>query len=274
MERRELARALSNPQDISCPPRIREPWSVLGVTGSPGVGKSCIVDKIVKSWVDEGDKVAVLAIDPSSPVTGGALLGDRMRMSSVDANDSVFFRSIATRNVPGGIPAMLDRMIDILFHEGWRKIIIETVGSGQSEVRVVAVADRILLVEGPGRGDIIQAEKAGIIELSDIIAVNKSDLSGAEKVAQEIKLSLEMSDTKPPAILLCSAESGDGISELIETINDLPNAKGPSIAKARERLLSANQEILLNHPDFSDVLKSLVADEISIADAMALLKGA
>ena len=272
MERRDLARALSNPQDITCPPRTREPWRVLGVTGPPGVGKSCIVNQIVKAWVETGVRVAVLAIDPSSPVTGGALLGDRMRMSSVDGNDSVFFRSIATRNIPGGIPTMLDRMIDILVHEGWDKIIIETVGSGQSEVRIVAVADRILLIEGPARGDIIQAEKAGIIEISDVIAVNKSDLPGTDKVAQELKLSLEMSDSTPPPILLCSAETGEGVPELIQIINLLPDAKGLSIAKARERLLSANQEILLSHPDFSDVLKSLSAGEMSVANALALLK--
>ena len=164
MDRRELARALSSSELITAPARTREPWRVLGVTGSPGVGKSCLVDRIVSNWLSRGEKVAILAIDPSSPVTGGALLGDRMRMASVDAGDNVYFRSIATRNLPGGIPARLNRMVDLLVHEGWTRIIIETVGSGQSEIRIVAVADRLLLVEGPARGDMIQAEKAGADE--------------------------------------------------------------------------------------------------------------
>ena len=111
-------------------------------------------------------------MDPSSPISGGALLGDRMRMSSVDNGENVFFRSIATRNLPGGVPSNLNRMVDLLVEQGWSKVIIETVGAGQSEIRVVAVADRILLVEGPARGDVIQAEKAGILELADIVAVN------------------------------------------------------------------------------------------------------
>ena len=101
MDRRELARALSSAESITAPARPLEPWRVLGVTGSPGVGKSCLVDRIVTHWLSSGERVAILAVDPSSPISGGALLGDRMRMASVDAGDDVFFRSIATRNVPG-----------------------------------------------------------------------------------------------------------------------------------------------------------------------------
>ena len=112
MDRRDLARALSSAEMITAPPRKQEPWLVLGVTGSPGVGKSCLVDRIVSNWLDRGEKVAILAIDPSSPESGGALLGDRMRMASVDAGENVFFRSIATRNLPGGLPARLNRMVD------------------------------------------------------------------------------------------------------------------------------------------------------------------
>ena len=187
MDRRELARALSSAEKITAPPRPREPWLVLGVTGSPGVGKSCLVDQVVSNWLERGEKVAILAIDPSSPVSGRALLGDRMRMASVDAGENVFFRSIATRNLPGGIPSRLNRMVDLLVHEGWTRIIIETVGSGQSERRIVAVAERLLLVEGPGRGDVIQAEKAGVLELADLIGVNKSDLDGASQLFQSVQ---------------------------------------------------------------------------------------
>ena len=272
MDRRELARALSSSELITAPARIREPWRVLGVTGSPGVGKSCLVDRIVSNWLSRGEKVAILAIDHSSPVTGGALLGDRMRMASVDAGDNVYFRSIATRNLPGGIPARLNRMVDLLVHEGWTRIIIETVGSGQSEIRIVAVADRLLLVEGPARGDVIQAEKAGVLELADLIVVNKSDLDGADRVADEIRLSLNLSGNEPAPVILCSAETGHGIDELISILDSLPLVRGPAIARARERLLAAHQESLLFHPDFSDVLKSLTEGDISIEDALSILQ--
>ena len=163
--RRELARLLTiieSGEKLS----INEPsesW-VLGVTGPPGVGKSTLIGVMIEEWVGRGEKVAVLAIDPSSPKSGGALLGDRMRMSSADNGESVFIRSLATRNHPGGLMPFLDSMINLLCYCGWTKIIIETVGSGQSEIRIVAFANRIMLVDGPDRGDIVQAEKAGIIE--------------------------------------------------------------------------------------------------------------
>ena len=272
MNRRELARSLSNIDALSVPNRNREPWRVLGVTGAPGVGKSCLVDGIVKHWVNAGEKVAILAVDPSSPVSGGALLGDRMRMSSVDEGENVFFRSVATRNLPGGIPARLDKMVDLLVNEGWTKVIVETVGSGQSEVRIVSVADRILLVEGPARGDVIQAEKAGVVELADVIVVNKSDLDGAERVADEIKLSLNFSESESPPVLLCSAQTGSGVADLVSILGTLPPARGPAIAKARERLLAVHQESLLLHPDFSDVIKGLSEDRLSIEEAMELLR--
>jgi len=271
MDRRELARSLSSADSITAPPRPFEPWCVLGVTGSPGVGKSCLVDRIVSHWLECGEKVAILAVDPSSPITGGALLGDRMRMSSVDAGEDVFFRSIATRNVPGGLPSRLNRMVDLLVDEGWTKVIIETVGSGQSEIRIVSVADRLLLVEGPGRGDVIQAEKAGIMELADLIVVNKSDLAGADKVADEIRLSLNLSEGENASVVLCSAETGEGISDMVAAIDTLPNARGPSIARARERLLAAHQENLISHPEFSDVLKGLSEGRLSVEEALSAL---
>jgi LAO/AO transport system kinase len=193
-------------------------------------------------------------------------------MSSVDEGENVFFRSVATRNLPGGIPARLDKMVDLLVNEGWTKVIVETVGSGQSEVRIVSVADRILLVEGPARGDVIQAEKAGVVELADVIAVNKSDLDGAERVADEIKLSLNLSEGESPPVLLCSAQTGSGVAALVSTLNTLPSARGPSISKARERLLAVHQESLLSHPDFSDVIKGLSENRLSIEEAMGLLR--
>ena len=272
MNRRELARALSNPESIVAAERPSEPWCVLGVTGAPGVGKSCLVDHIVQQWLNSGERVAILAVDPSSPISGGALLGDRMRMSSVDEGDDVFFRSIATRNLPGGVPSHLNRMVDLLIEKGWTKVIIETVGAGQSEIRVVAVADRILLVEGPARGDVIQAEKAGILELADVIAVNKCDLDGAERVADEIRLSLNFSAEGSAPVVLCSAETGEGIQNLVDTIENVALARGPAIAKARERLLAAHQELILSHPNFTDALKGLCEGRYTTEEALQLLK--
>lgn len=275
MDRRNLARTLTSIESghhVEITPRKSDPWCVLGVTGAPGVGKSCLVDHLVRHWVGKGENVAVLAVDPSSPVSGGALLGDRMRMSSVDEDESVYFRSIATRNLPGGLPSRLNRMVDFLVDNGWSRVIIETVGSGQSEVRIVAVADRLLLVEGPARGDIIQAEKAGVMELADVIVVNKSDMDGAEKAADEIRLGLEMAESKPAKVHLCSALNGDGMTELFEIIDHLPAARGPAIARARERLIAAHQESLLNHPDFADVLKGLCDGRLSIDEALEALR--
>jgi LAO/AO transport system kinase len=271
MDRRQLGKALSSISTLEVNKRNRETWCVLGVTGAPGVGKSCLVDRIVQSWLEQGERVAVLAVDPSSPVSGGALLGDRLRMSSVDDGDNVYFRSIATRNHPGGIAANLDKMVDLLVSEGWTKVIIETVGAGQSEVRIAAVADRILLVEGPSRGDLIQAEKAGILELADLIVVNKSDLDGSQKTADEIQISLDMNESKP-LLILCSAETGEGIPHMVQALNDLPAARGSTDAKMRERLLAAHQESLLNHPDLAEVLKGLSQGALTLEAALDALR--
>ena len=134
-------------------------------------------------------------------------------MTNADSSDLVFIRSLATRNHPGGLMDCLTPMVDILSECGWDNILIETVGAGQSEIRVVAFADRILLVDGPDRGDIIQAEKAGIMELADLIVVNKSDMEGAEKVVNDLTVSLTLTDDAPP-IVRTSATKGDGLDEL------------------------------------------------------------
>tara|TARA_B100001123_G_C14930917_1_gene875697 strand:- start:45 stop:536 length:492 start_codon:yes stop_codon:yes gene_type:complete len=163
-------------------------------------------------------------------------------------------------------------MVDLLVQEGWTRIIIETVGSGQSEIRIVAVADRLLLVEGPARGDVIQAEKAGVLELADIVVVNKSDLEGADRVADEIRLSLNLSEGDPAPVLLCSAETGDGVDNMFAIIDNLPSARGPAIARARERLLATHQENLLSHPKFADALKGLSEGRLSIEEALNMLQ--
>lgn len=242
-------------------------WT-LGVTGPPGVGKSTLIGKMIVEWISRGEKVAVLAVDPSSPKSGGALLGDRMRMAISDTNDLVFVRSLATRNHPGGLTSFLVPMISLLSQCGWTRIIIETVGSGQSEIRIVAFADRVLLVEGPDRGDIIQAEKAGIIELADIIAINKSDLPSAQLAADSLRNSLSLATEPAIEVCLVSAHLGDGVTELVESIEQIETDSNRDTIRFRERLLSAWDSRLISHPQFNEVIRALSAGTITLDEAL------
>tara|TARA_B100000900_G_scaffold415925_1_gene447907 strand:+ start:1539 stop:2399 length:861 start_codon:yes stop_codon:yes gene_type:complete len=267
--RRELARLLTLIESGKKLP-IKEygnPW-VLGVTGPPGVGKSTLIGLMIKKWASRGDKVAVLAIDPSSPKSGGALLGDRMRMTSADIGESVFIRSLATRNHPGGLMPFVDQMITLLTYCGWNKVVIETVGSGQSEIRIVAFANRIMLVDGPDRGDIIQAEKAGIIELADLIVINKSDLPNADSAANSIKNSLELSNTKNTVVMQTSAIDKSGISELIEELDNLEVDKARNILRTKEKLISAWDYKLLSNPDIDEILLDLESGAINLEESL------
>ena len=242
-----------------------EDGRILGVTGSPGVGKSCLVDRLLHEWAAAGERVAVLAIDPSSPVTGGALLGDRIRMQAADDLDEVYVRSVATRNQPGGLPVRLAAMAEALLDCGYDRVVVETVGTGQAEVRIVAVADRVLLVEGPARGDSIQAEKAGLLELADIVAVNKADLDGADRFAEEIRGSLELTGEAPP-VRLVSALEGTGIPELVSALGQLGPARVAQRARWRERLLSEWEAALLTREDLDELLDRLESGDTSVSD--------
>ena len=271
--RRELARLLTQIESGEKLPldQFDESW-VLGVTGPPGVGKSTLIGVMIEEWVNRGERVAVLAIDPSSPKSGGALLGDRMRMSSADNGESVFIRSIATRNHPGGLMPFLDSMIHLLSYCGWTKIVIETVGSGQSEIRIIAFANRIMLVDGPDRGDIIQAEKAGIIELADIIVVNKSDLPNADSAAISIKKSLDLSDKNNDTIVMqTSSIQQKGISDLIEKLDHMAINKERNILRIKERLLSRWDYKLLSNSSLGDILLDLESGAINLDEAIELL---
>lgn len=233
---------------------------IIGITGAPGVGKSCLVDRLLRTFSAADMRIAVLAVDPSSPLTGGALLGDRVRMQTADDDPNVFVRSLATRNQPGGLPVRLGLMAEVLVASGFDLVLVETVGSGQSEVRIVSVADRVLLVEGPARGDSIQAEKAGVLELADAIVVNKSDLEGAKRVASDLRSALDITGNPPP-VLLASARNDDGIQELADLLLSLPSRSGASMARWRERLLTAWDAALLERGDLDEVLAGLEAGE-------------
>ena len=251
-------------------------WSTMAITGAPGVGKSVLVDALMTQWAGAGISVALLAVDPSSPRTGGALLGDRVRMSSVDnpdINDRVYVRSIATRSSSGSVPLIVEDMASFLLACGWERVLIETVGSGQAELRCAAVADRIVVVEGPARGDGIQAEKAGLLELADIVLVNKADLDGAERHAGELRESYALADDDAPAVLLTSGLKGLGVAEAASALLSLESSGRAQRARMRERLLGQHERRLVLHPSYNTVLDGLCEGTIDIEDALKQLQG-
>ena len=268
-DRRSLSKLLTLVEEGHNSPLERGIGSSLGITGPPGVGKSFLIGKMIDVWVEREESVAVLAVDPSSPRSGGALLGDRMRMTNADSSDLVFIRSLATRNHPGGLMDCLTPMVDILSECGWKNILIETVGAGQSEIRVVAFADRILLVDGPDRGDIIQAEKAGIMELADLIVINKSDLPEAERAAKAVKSALSVGeDDSTPDVLMVSAHSGEGVEDLVDQLRNTTTSADRELLRVRERLISAWDYALLNSAELDITLQALEKGSITLQEAV------
>ena len=268
-DRRSLSKLLTLVEEGHTSPLERGIGSSLGITGPPGVGKSSLIGKMIDVWVEREESVAVLAVDPSSPRSGGALLGDRMRMTNADSSDLVFIRSLATRNHPGGLMDCLTPMVDILSECGWKNILIETVGSGQSEIRVVAFADRILLVDGPDRGDIIQAEKAGIMELADLIVINKSDLPEAERAAKAVKSALSVGeDDSTPDVMMVSAHSGEGVEDLVDQLRNTTTSADRELLRVRERLISAWDYALLNSAELDITLQALEKGSITLQEAV------
>ena len=284
-DRRALARVLSKIENgtLACEDILKEPssmeshsWQTMAITGAPGVGKSVLVDAIMTRWAMEGTRVALLAVDPSSPRTGGALLGDRVRMSSVDnpdINDRVYVRSIATRSSSGSVPLIVEDMAAFLLACGWDRVLIETVGSGQAELRCAAVADRIVVVEGPARGDGIQAEKAGLLELADIVLVNKADLDGADRHAGELRESFGLDGEDAPEVMLTSGLKGDGIEQAANALLELKSSGRALRARMRERLLGQHERRLILNPSYNTVLDWLCEGTLDIKEALTRLQG-
>ena len=284
-DRRALARMLSKIENGSIsladiplerPSIESEAWSTMAITGAPGVGKSVLVDALMTQWAGQGLRVALLAVDPSSPRTGGALLGDRVRMSSVDnpdINERVYVRSIATRSSSGSVPLIVEDMAAFLLACGWQRVLIETVGSGQAELRCAAVADRIVVVEGPARGDGIQAEKAGLLELADIVLVNKADLDGAERHAGELRESYALDGEDAPDVMLTSGLKNIGIEEAAAALLELESTGRALRARMRERLLGRHERRLVLHPSYNSVLNRLCQGTLDIEEALSALQG-
>jgi LAO/AO transport system kinase len=194
----------------------------VGVTGPPGAGKSTLVDAFIRRWRRAGKRVAVVAVDPTSPFTGGAILGDRIRMQDHAADSGVFIRSMATRGSLGGLAPATSDVAKLLDAIGYDLILIETVGTGQAEIDVVGAADTVVIVLVSGLGDTVQTIKAGIMEIGDIFAVNKADRGDADRTVAEIKMMLGLSPRSgwQPPVIRCVATTGEGVDELVHTVEE------------------------------------------------------
>jgi len=191
---------------------------VVGITGPPGTGKSSLVDRLIEAYRRDGLRVGVIAVDPSSPITGGALLGDRIRMSEHAGDMNVFIRSMASRGWSGGLSRATSQVIRLMDAAGYDLILLETVGIGQADIEVVGVSHAVLVILMPGLGDDIQVSKAGLMEIGDIYVVNKSDLEGADVMVVNL-LSLFRGSSRSPPVLKVSALSGEGIDKLRDAID-------------------------------------------------------
>ncbi|MDN5804147.1 MAG: methylmalonyl Co-A mutase-associated GTPase MeaB, partial [Microlunatus sp.] len=220
---------------------------VIGLTGAPGVGKSTTVAALITALRAQGHRVAVLAVDPSSPFSGGALLGDRVRMQQHALDTGVFIRSMATRGHLGGLAVAAPQAVRVLDAAGFDTVLVETVGVGQSEVEVAAQVDVTVVLLAPGMGDGIQAAKAGVLEIGDLFVVNKADREGAHSVVRELRNMVALADRGPedwkPPVLSTTAADGTGIAKLLDELDRFSaHATGSGLQRGR-RELRARREV-------------------------------
>ncbi len=255
---------------------------LLGVTGPAGAGKSTLVAALVRHLREAGHRVGVLAVDPTSPYTGGALLGDRIRMTDVATDPGVFVRSLATRGAPGGLSLAAAACASALDAAGYRRIVIETVGAGQDELAIASVADTTLLVLEPGMGDAIQALKAGLLEIADVLVVNKADLPDADRALAELRAlqSLAPAAGWEPPVLATVATRAQGVAAVAEAVEAhraylRGSSEGPRRARARatasvlavaQAALAARLQRLAQAPEWEPALRAVAQHERSAYD--------
>jgi LAO/AO transport system kinase len=234
---------------------------IIGITGSPGVGKSTLTDRLIQYLRQQGKTVGVVAVDPTSPFSGGAILGDRIRMQRHALDEGVFIRSLATRGHFGGLTASARAVIAVLDAMGKDYILVETVGVGQDEVEIAATADTTLVVTVPGMGDDIQAIKAGILEVADVLVVNKADREGAARTYQDLVQMLELQSHRQtsgwrPPVVLTQAKDSVGVEELMAAVEEhrefLTREGGATLrqaryARARQEFLELLKEGVFRH---------------------------
>lgn len=230
------------------------PVDVIGITGPPGAGKSTTIAALVGAYRERGCRVAVLAVDPSSPFSGGALLGDRIRMAAHINDSDVLIRSVATRGHLGGLAAAVPAAIRLLGAIGYQVVLLETVGVGQSEIEIAAVADPTVVILNPGAGDAVQAAKAGVLEVADIVVVNKADREGAAQTVRDLR-----AETDAPIVSLI-ADRGHGVAELVTAIEDHHRAdsRARRLARAKAQILSLAQTRLRSRAELDRLAEAVV----------------
>ncbi len=254
---------------------------ILGVTGSPGAGKSSLVDTLVKEIRKNNEIVGIVAVDPTSPFSGGAILGDRIRMNEHALDEGVFIRSMGTRGSLGGLAKTTKEVVKVMDAFGMNWVIIETVGVGQAELDIMYIADTTVVVLTPGAGDSIQTMKAGIMEIADVFAINKCDLPGADRVEMEVEMMLNFRDDhikwRPPVVKTSTFNTTKGIAELLEAVKkhrDDLSEKGIFLKRRQERasnevldIINYQWERLVKHHlgrpgQVSDLLEKVTSREI------------
>ncbi|MEO8247309.1 MAG: methylmalonyl Co-A mutase-associated GTPase MeaB [Chloroflexota bacterium] len=292
-ERRPLARLLTRIErgDPELRPELPALFAaghgahLIGITGPPGSGKSTLVNGLIGEWRRRGRRVGILAVDPSSPYTGGAILGDRIRMMEHAADRDVFMRSMASRGELGGLAASTWIAAAALDAAGYDPVIVETVGAGQSEVEIARLAETTVVVEVPEMGDEVQAIKAGLLEIADLVVVNKGDRPGADRAARQLRAMLSTAGGRigrtPPKVMLTTATTGDGVAELADAVDAHRSAARSPVevhARAANQVRRALADLAARRaagaPAWEETLRAVGARELDpVTAAERLLDG-
>jgi len=291
-DRRGLAKAISLVEDdqasaASLLSGLRPPGKafVIGVTGPPGTGKSTLVDRLISQFRSRDLKVGVIAVDPSSPITGGALLGDRIRMIDHVGDRGVFIRSMASRGWSGGLSRATSQTIQLMDSAGFDIVLVETVGIGQSDIEVSSVSHASLVVLMPGMGDDVQMSKAGLMEIGDVYVVNKGDLEGADQIVVSLLSLVRTLKSRSPPVLKVSALTGEGLDKLVAALEEirskfvvggrelrLRSIRGMIVEMAKGNLVEDLME--RSGRQVSELAESVLGGELSASDAAGILSRA